>query len=73
MGHIPVVKVLLKAGAEINVRDDFGITPLKWASDKGHTDMVKILLTAGTNPCSKDPSEHPSVPILLRHVSAENY
>ncbi len=43
------VKALLKAGADTNVRDEYGETALTWASAKGHVQMVGVLLAAGAN------------------------
>ena len=47
-GFVPVVKVLLEHGAEVNVEDSFyGMTPVTRAADKDHVDIVKMLLAKG--------------------------
>ena len=50
-GHIEIVELLLKNGANLNVR---GIknrrSPLSWAAYMGHTNVVKLLLKWNANP-----------------------
>lgn len=43
-GNIEAVEQALKEGAEINTTDDFGDTPLHWASLGGHLAIVTFLL-----------------------------
>lgn len=43
------VKLLLKKGAVIDVRNRFGYTPLYHAVRSGHTSMVKLLLEKGAD------------------------
>ena len=46
-GHEATVKVLLEAGAEVNVKEnEHGYTPLHRAAEYGRTDVVKALITA---------------------------
>jgi len=45
---VDVVKTLLNEGkADANIPDNFGQTPLYWASEKGLLEVVKALLTEG--------------------------
>jgi ankyrin repeat protein len=46
-GQKAVVKVLLEKGADLEAKDDTGQTPLSVASEKGHKDVVQLLLAAG--------------------------
>ena len=47
-GHLEVVKYLLeKGGAEVNVKDNFGMTALHYAAENGHLEVVKYLLEKG--------------------------
>lgn len=49
-GHSDVMRVLLKGGANPNVRMPQGNTPLYFAALRGHLDAVKILLRVNANP-----------------------
>ncbi len=48
-GHTEVVKILLKAGAKVNAKENRGNTPLHSAVSGGHAETVKILLVSGAN------------------------
>jgi hypothetical protein len=48
-GRTNAVKVLLEAGADPNVKDERGCTPLYNATRFGHIDVVKVLLEAGAD------------------------
>jgi ankyrin repeat protein len=43
-------QVLLKAGADANLKDPQGISPLRVAISNGHLDLAKIMLEAGADP-----------------------
>ncbi|RPD64850.1 ankyrin [Lentinus tigrinus ALCF2SS1-6] len=43
--------------ADVNARDENGYTPLHLAADRGHLEVVDILLKRGANPEIKDPDE----------------
>lgn len=43
-GKLEIVKLLLEAGADINIQDDDGSTSLMCASEHGHISVVKFLL-----------------------------
>jgi len=53
-GHEKVVRILLAAGADVNLRDGFGITALIGAAYVGHVETVKALLTAGADVMVRD-------------------
>jgi uncharacterized protein len=46
-GHTATLEALIKAGANVNIADRQGITPLGHARARGYSDMVRILETAG--------------------------
>lgn len=47
-GQTAVVELLLERGADIHARDTFyGSSPLDWAADHGHADIVRTLLAKG--------------------------
>ena len=47
LGHIEVVKVLLKSDATIGATDDADRTALHYAAGFGHFEVVKVLLGSG--------------------------
>jgi ankyrin repeat protein len=49
-----VVKLLLKKGAELESKDNYGRTPLWRAAESGHEAVVKLLLEKGGELESKD-------------------
>jgi ankyrin repeat protein len=49
-GHLDVVKLLLKRGLDVNLRDKLDCaTPLHWAASRGQLDIVKHLADAGAD------------------------
>lgn len=48
-GHIEAIKKLIESGADINAKDNRGKTALSYAKDKGHKEIVEILLKAKAN------------------------
>ena len=55
-GDEAAVRSRLDAGADANVQDDDGATPLHWAADRGLTSMAALLLEAGANHSIPDES-----------------
>ena len=45
--HVACLEALVKAGANVNIADRNGATPLTLAKGRGYTEMAKILETAG--------------------------
>jgi ankyrin repeat protein len=46
-GNIQIVAILIKAGAQIDIRDKLGNTPLIYASERDHAEVLKLLLDVG--------------------------
>jgi len=44
-GRLDLAELLLEAGADVNVQDEDGSTALMCASEHGHVDLVKLLLS----------------------------
>ena len=44
----------MKKGADPNIKDEAGRTPLYWAASEGHVDVVKLLLVYGADPTVED-------------------
>jgi ankyrin repeat protein len=49
-GHLPVVRALLKAGADPNRQERYGFTALHFAVKKDRVDVVQALLDGGADP-----------------------
>jgi uncharacterized protein len=45
--HVDTAKVLLKNGADPNVRNELGKTALDWALSKDHHKMAEVLKAGG--------------------------
>ena len=46
-GHLTVVELLKERGASWLSRDKAGLSPLHWAVDGGHIDIVQYILNDG--------------------------
>ena len=66
-GHKDVTALLLKKGAEVNVVDRFGSTPLLDAVKNDHTECIDVLLTAGGKLMMQD---HEAASTLCRLAQA---
>lgn len=53
-GKLDEVRSLISQSIDVNVRDEYGWTPLLWAAMNGHTDIVQVLLAAGANPNTRN-------------------
>jgi hypothetical protein len=53
-GDLAKVKELLDKRVDINAANRYGGTALAFACDKGHTEVVRLLLERGANPNTKD-------------------
>ena len=45
--HTEIVRLLVAAGANVNIPDRDGVTPLGHARQRGYAEMVRILEAAG--------------------------
>ena len=53
-GNVKEVRSLISQATDVNVRDEYGWTPLLWAAMNGHTDVVRVLLVSGANPNTRN-------------------
>ena len=76
-GHLDVLKLLIKAGGDVNQLREGGGSPLIVASGEGHVECVKVLLAAGAYALHKSDDgftaldfairyKHPAVMAILR-------
>jgi ankyrin repeat protein len=59
--RVEIVEMLLGAGADVNVANRFGTTPLHQATSYGRLEIVALLIAAGANIEAKD--EHGRTPL----------
>ena len=45
-----MARLLMEARADVNQANSSGITPLQAAEDRGHAEIVELLLNAGADP-----------------------
>ena len=70
-GRLDMVKLLIEAGANINAQDDDGSTALMCASEHGHTDIVRELLShSECDPTITDNVRHIYVYLCSLNVKA---
>lgn len=53
-GDVAQVRALLDAGTDANAASEYGATALFFACDRGHVEVVKLLLARGAKPDVKD-------------------
>jgi len=47
--HVEIVQLLVDAGADVNLADGDGVTPLAHARQRGYTEIAEILVAAGAH------------------------
>ena len=55
-GHLSIVKILVDGGANVNVQDKYGCTPLIIHAEKGNKDIVSYFIAHGADVDRKDPA-----------------
>lgn len=53
-GHVAIVHAFIAKGADVNLADRNGGTPLHWAAARGLRDIVELLLEKGADPQARD-------------------
>jgi ankyrin repeat protein len=59
-GRAEVVKLLLKSGATVDLRNDKGQTPLGGVAFKGYAEIATLLLAAGADPVADQGGSTPA-------------
>ena len=66
-GHFDICRLLLDKGAQLEVRNSFGLTPLHFAAWSGHAEVVRLLCDRGA-----DVEAHNNNGSRLLHFAAMN-
>jgi uncharacterized protein len=48
-GHLDICRLLIHKGAQVNLKDSKGCTPLHWAAKVGHIEIVRLLCDHGAD------------------------
>ncbi|KAH3749199.1 hypothetical protein DPMN_183691 [Dreissena polymorpha] len=67
--RLECAELLLKAGAQTNMKDKGGRTALHWAAHKGNVRLIKLLLSKGADCHMKDNEGQTAVHLCTRHKS----
>jgi hypothetical protein len=72
-GDVDRARQLLREGADVNLREDQGWSPLIMAAKEGHAELLSELLASGASPNPPDVSHTPlrGAAIFGRDVSAD--
>ncbi|XP_052235623.1 inversin-like isoform X2 [Dreissena polymorpha] len=65
--RLECAELLLKAGAQTNMKDKGGRTALNWAAHKGNVRLIKLLLSKGADCHMKDNEGQTAVHLCTRH------
>ncbi len=49
-----IARSLIDAGADVNARQQAGVTPLQEAANNGNVDLIRLLVERGADPSAKD-------------------
>ena len=66
-GHASTVKDVIASGANVNVKDEHGNTPLLEAARNGHDDVVRALLAAGADAKAKNEDGKTALMLALQN------
>lgn len=61
-GHVEIIELLIRHGADVNAQSSTGNTPLMYACAGGHVEAVKVLLAHGAN--VEDHNENGHTPLM---------
>ncbi len=64
---LPMARLLIARGAEVDARDADGRTPLIWAISSAHAELVELLLQHGADVNARDNYGAPALQWLFRH------
>src|SRR5207344_1899370 len=68
-GSVEVARALLDAGAEVNVQDGDGVTPLMRAARRGKPELVQLLLDSGASAATRSGSGHSAMDFATAKIA----
>ena len=74
-GHTHLIPLLLRAGADPQLRDNLGLNALDWAQRRGATEAIALFSNKGTpaaRPVEAEPVEPPHAPVAPSRKEREN-
>ena len=48
--HVSIIKLLVSGGADVHLKDEYGLCPLHYAAEGGHVAAIDVLLEHGADP-----------------------
>lgn len=59
-GHVEIARLLLAAGADVQLQDDLGLTAREWADRRGSSEVAQIISNASTAEIVPSPGNAPA-------------
>ena len=63
--HPEIARMLIDAGADVNIQDENGLTPLHWCVINNHPEIARMLIDAGAD--KTIPNNNGTLPYELAH------
>jgi ankyrin repeat protein len=70
-GDVAEAKRLLKAGADVRAKNDYGVNAMQLAADSNNTEMIALLLKAGADPESTNADGETALHLVARAGNVE--
>ena len=67
VADIDQLKLLISQGADVNAKDQYGLTPLHWAAGYGHKDIAELLLANNADVNIKDNKGRTALQVAQEH------
>ncbi len=71
LGHMTVARLLVEAGADVNICDDNGWTPLHWAAKAGDMELIIAVAEADGDLLAPDRNGNTPMDVLVQYERKE--